>query len=144
MSLYIDTSCLLKLLFQEPERSRVYELVINEPKVIVSDLTRLEALIQINAHEQGRGVTPAGARSMRKALASILAREPFVATDCPAYIIRLADRQVALRAARVHCRTLDRLHLAAMEGLGLRQLLTNDIAQAGAARALGFAVLMPT
>ena len=41
------------------------------------------------------------------------------------------------------CPTLDRLHLASMEALNLRRLLTNDDAQARAARALGFAVIVP-
>jgi hypothetical protein len=41
------------------------------------------------------------------------------------------------------CPTLDRLHLAAMQSLELRHLLTNDDAQARAARALGFSVVVP-
>ena len=43
----------------------------------------------------------------------------------------------------MHCRTLDRLHLAAMEALGLRRLLTNDEIQGRAAKARGFEVLLP-
>ena len=37
--------------------------------------------------------------------------------------------------------SLDRLHLAAMEDLGVRRLMTADEAQAAAAKALGFEVL---
>jgi predicted nucleic acid-binding protein len=55
--------------------------------------------------------------------------------------------QTALRqdreARRVHCRTLDRLHLAAMEELGLRRLMTTDTAEAAGAKALGFEVVSP-
>ena len=55
--------------------------------------------------------------------------------------------QTALRqdreARRVHCRTLDRLHLAAMEELGLRRLMTTDTAQAAGGKALGFEVVSP-
>jgi hypothetical protein len=40
-------------------------------------------------------------------------------------------------------RTLDRLHLAAMEELGLHRLMTHDVPQAEAARVLGYAVLSP-
>ena len=47
------------------------------------------------------------------------------------------------KARRIHCRTLDRLHLAAMEELGLRRLMTNDSAEAAGAKALGFAVVSP-
>ncbi len=41
------------------------------------------------------------------------------------------------------CRTLDRLHLAAMEDLQVRRLLTNDAIQAEAANELGFQVILP-
>jgi hypothetical protein len=40
-------------------------------------------------------------------------------------------------------RTLDRLHLAAMEELGLHRLMTHDGPQAKAAAARGYAVLSP-
>jgi hypothetical protein len=42
-----------------------------------------------------------------------------------------------------YCPTLDRLHLAVMQALGFRRLLTNDDAQARAGRALGFSVSLP-
>jgi predicted nucleic acid-binding protein len=55
--------------------------------------------------------------------------------------------QTALRqdrdARRIHCRTLDRLHLAAMADLGLERLMTNDAAEAAGAKALGFEVVSP-
>ena len=55
--------------------------------------------------------------------------------------------QTALRQQRSprqpHCRSLDRLHLAAMKEFGLRRLMTNDAAQAAGARALGFEVVSP-
>jgi predicted nucleic acid-binding protein len=38
---------------------------------------------------------------------------------------------------------LDRLHLAAMQALDVRRLLTNDEIQARAAAALGFEILRP-
>jgi predicted nucleic acid-binding protein len=43
----------------------------------------------------------------------------------------------------VHCRTLDRLHLAIMESLGATRLMTHDEAQAKAATELGFQVMRP-
>ncbi len=46
-------------------------------------------------------------------------------------------------AGRIHCRAFDRLHLAAMEELGARRLMTNDKNQAAAAKALGFEVITP-
>ena len=60
------------------------------------------------------------------------------------YLIDGAHGEQQIRGARTfHCRTVDRLHLAAMDELGLRRLLTNDKAQAAAAAALGFTVITP-
>ena len=43
----------------------------------------------------------------------------------------------------LHLRSLDRLHLAAMEDLGIKQLMTNDTNQGVAAHALEYAVVSP-
>jgi predicted nucleic acid-binding protein len=143
MSLYLDTSCLLKLLFAEPERLRVYEVIQREAVVVISDLARLEASIQIKGREEGRAISRSQASSLRRALATLVAAEPFHGVTCPGRLVEIASHQVADRRRLGHCRTLDRLHLAAMEGLGLGRLLTNDDQQASAARALGFDVLTP-
>ena len=45
MSLYLDTSCLLKMLFPEPETRRVMQLVAVEEHVVISTLARLETLV---------------------------------------------------------------------------------------------------
>jgi predicted nucleic acid-binding protein len=46
-------------------------------------------------------------------------------------------------ARDLHCRTLDRLHLAAAEKFGLTRIMTRDAAQAKAAEELGFEVVSP-
>ena len=46
-------------------------------------------------------------------------------------------------AGEWHCRSLDGLHVAAIQELGQRRLLTNDAKQAAAARALGDEVVSP-
>ena len=61
----------------------------------------------------------------------------------PAGIDGVAAGQLIPLGRSVHCRTLDRLHLAAMQALGVRRLLTNDDIQTRAATALGFEVLRP-
>jgi uncharacterized protein with PIN domain len=43
MSLYLDTSCLWKLLVDEPESARVREIVGKEPLVVISSYTEFEA-----------------------------------------------------------------------------------------------------
>jgi len=62
---------------------------------------------------------------------------------CPPGVIEVAEAQVRPLVRAAYCRTLDRLHLATMETMGLRRLLTNDAVQAAAARALGFEVVTP-
>ena len=141
MSLYIDTSALLKLFFSEPESVRTSEIVSRESDITVSSLARLEALIQIQRREAIGVLTPAKARERRKRLEKLVTMFPFSLQLCPSASITVAEGQV--RAGTLYCRTLDRLHLASMQLLHLSRLLTNDDAQANAARALGFDVILP-
>lgn len=80
---------------------------------------------------------------MLQRVEAVLRMAPYEPTCCPGDLIEMAETQLRPLRRPVHCRTLDRLHLAAMEGLGLRRLLTNDDTQAAAARALGFQVVLP-
>ncbi len=140
MSLYLDTSCLVKLLKVEPETDAVSQLVHGETEVVVSELTLLEAEQQITAARLGGQLTPAQARQAEAALKETTAEPPFVVRAIATDVFQIARRQ---SAGKGYCRTLDRLHLAAMESLGVRRLLTHDDQQAAAARALGFAVVRP-
>jgi len=76
-----------------------------------------------------------------KDLAAILASRPFASRPLNGRVFTRALDQY--RESKIHCRSLDRLHLAAMEELGLRSLMTHDARQAAAARELGYAVVMP-
>src|SRR5262249_30145806 len=100
---------------------RVAALVAGERRVIVSGLARLEALSP-GLPPRDRAVRARGdaarAGAHRRAAAVTLLTEAF-------------------------CRTLDRLHLAAMQQLCIGRLLTNDHAQAAVARELGLEVVMP-
>ena len=58
-------------------------------------------------------------------------------------MVDVAEAQVRPLASSLHCRTLDRLHLAVMQIIGVQRLLTNDDRQAAVARALGFEVSVP-
>jgi len=140
MSLYLDTSCLLKLLLVEPESASVRELVVAEPEVVVSALAQLEAAQALLAMRLGGEISRAQQVRLQRVLGQILETPPFVLLPFPADTIALAGKQAA---SGVYCRTLDRLHLAVMESAGLRRLLTNDATQAAAAKALGFAVITP-
>ena len=143
MSLYLDTSCLLKLLFAEPESPKTSRLVAAEPEVVVSSLARLEALVQIQGRAAGGLLTTRSAATLARLLDQTLASAPFNLVNTPAGIDRVAAGQLFPISRSVHCRTLDRLHLAAMQALSVRRLLTNDDIQARAGAALGFEVLRP-
>jgi predicted nucleic acid-binding protein len=70
----------------------------------------------------------------------------YLDTSCLLKLLLEESESAAVRTAlarRVHCRTLDRLHLAAMEELSLRRLMTTDTAQAAGGKALGFEVVSP-
>jgi predicted nucleic acid-binding protein len=143
VSLYLDTSCLLKMLFPEPETSRVIQLVAGEEHVVVSSLARLETLVQVHARTVGGLLTRAAARSLIERLDELLRRDPYEVVRTPTEIVDLAEGQVRPLPRRAYCPTLDRLHLAVMRLLDLHRLLTNDGAQARAARAIGFSAVVP-
>jgi predicted nucleic acid-binding protein len=140
--LYLDTSCFLKLLFTEPQSAGVIQLLTAESEVIVSTLTRVEALVQIRGREVGRAITRRDGARIRAKGDSLLANPPFELVELSGGIFEIAEREARAPGAG-HCRTLDRLHLAAMETLGVRRLLTTDAQQAAAARALGFDAVVP-
>lgn len=143
MSLYLDASCLLKTLFPEAETARVLQLVAADDHVVVSTLARLETSVQIHARRAGGLLGDAAARALSARLDAMLALTPYEVVRTPAEVVDVAERQLRALARGGHCPTLDRLHLAVMESLGLRRLLTNDQAQARAARARGLTVILP-
>lgn len=140
--IYLDTSCLLKLFLEEPESEAVRLAVAREPEVIVSALTELETSVQLKAGWLAGEYREGRFRAYRSRLNAFRATDPFRFRPLASSLFETALRQN--RSARqLHCRTLDRLHLAAMEELRLRRLMTNDAAEAAAARALGFEVMRP-
>lgn len=140
--LYIDTSSLLKLFIREPETAAVRRLIEIEPAVVVSSLARLETVVQLKAAWKGGDLTRAQYTRAVGQAAVVLAGEPFEIRSLPGTVFQIALRQHE-SFRDVHCRSLDRLHLAAMEELGIRRLMTNDAKQADAARAMGIEVLVP-
>ena len=139
--LYIDSSSLLKTMWEEPESDAVRVAIAGEAQVVVSTLTELETEVQLRAKWLG-GVTPkVRYDAYRAKLASFRRTSPFQFRELSGAVFQLGILQHV--SGRWHGRTLDRLHLAAMSELGLRRLLTNDSKQAAAARALGYDVLSP-
>ena len=140
--LYIDTSSLLKLLLPEPESRRVQAAVADEAAVVVSSLTELEAETQLRAGLLGGHLTRRRYSRVLECLAGFRQQEPFTFRSLPGTLFQTALRQHRA-AERPHLRVIDRLHLAAMEELDIRRLMTHDAAQAKAASRMGYEVMSP-
>lgn len=140
--IYLDTSCLLKLMLEEPESGAVRMAVAREPEVIVSALTELETAVQLRSGWRAGDYRERRYRAYVGRLHVLRDTDPFRFRPLAGSLFQTALRQDR-EARRVHCRTLDRLHLAAMEELGLRRLMTTDTAQAAGGKALGFEVVSP-
>lgn len=140
--LYLDTSSLLKLLLPEPESVHVQEVVSAEDVVVVSALAELEGEIQLRAGWLGGDFTRAQYRRLVQCLLEFKEQEPFVFRSLPGTLFQTALQQHRA-TERPHIRTVDRLHLAAMQELEISRLMTHDCTQAQAAVALGYEVLSP-
>jgi len=140
--IYLDTSCLLKLLWEEPESADVRRAVDGQDEVVVSSLTELETEVQLKAAAIGGEIRASQWRQYQVRLTAMRNLDPFHFRHLPAAVFSTALRQH--RHPQVaYCRTLDRLHLAAMEELRLKRLMTLDEIQAKAAQALGYEILYP-
>jgi uncharacterized protein len=132
LSLYVDTSALLKRYVEEPESEQAERFLLADPVWVTARHTSVE--VKRNLAKLLRGV------------ALSTAREQFERDWRRTNVVEL-DEQTCNLAADVAeisgLRTLDALHLAALRrtaGQGL-PLLTFDLRQAQAARHLGISVL---
>jgi uncharacterized protein with PIN domain len=139
--IYIDSSSLLKILWEEPESQAVRQAIAVEDQVVVSTLAELETEVQLRTKRLAGVITQTRYKAYRTKLSSFRETAPFAFSELSGNVFRRAIQQHI--SARRHCRSLDRLHLAAMDELGQHRLLTNDIKQAAAAQALGYEVVSP-
>ena len=140
--IYLDTSCLLTLLFLEPSSASVASGIQEESSVVVSVLTELETLVQLKAGWTGGRLSRNEWRQAEAKFGLLRSQPPFEFRPLPARIFQTALRQHR-NSGELHCRSLDRWHLAAMEELKISRLMTHDESQAKAAIELGFQVVRP-
>jgi predicted nucleic acid-binding protein len=140
--IYLDTSCLLKFLREEPGSEDVRRAVETEDEVVVSFLTELEAEVQLKAGAEGGAIRTSQDRHFQARLVALRNLDPFHFRPLPAAVFSTALRQHRHKQS-LYCRSLDRLHLAAMEELKLTRLITHDEIQAKVAGALGYQVICP-
>jgi len=140
--IYLDTSCVVKLLRDEEASDAVRTAVAEEETVIISSLAELETEVQMKAAAAGGEIRRSQWRQFQARLLAMHNLDPFHFRHLPASVFSTALRQHRHPQA-AFCRTLDRLHLAAMEELNLTRLMTLDEAQAKAAEALNYRVARP-
>src|SRR6185312_13636591 len=133
---------LLKLLREESDSPAVAGAVATEDHVIVSSLAELEAEVQLRAATLGGQITTSQWRQYLAKLTGMRNFDPFHFRHLPASVFSTALKQHRHPRA-AYCRSLDRLHLAAMEELNVRRLMTLDQAQASAAAALNYEIVEP-
>lgn len=132
MTLYVDSSALLKLYVDEEDSARAAELVGADPALVTSWVTVVECRRNIARLLEGT------------ALASAL--DAFE-RDLDSFALVVAGEMVCRAAARIGevlgVRSLDAIHLASAQQLQITAMpfLTFDLRQAQAARSLGFTVL---
>ena len=140
--IYADTSCLLKVLRPEPLSEAVWMAIHDEAMVVVSALAELETLVQLKAAWTGGGLSRSEWRQMETRFGVLRNQPPFEFRSLPAALFQTALRQHR-NSGRLHWRSLDRLHLAAMAELNITRLMTHDESQAKAAQDAGYQVVRP-
>ena len=109
--IYIDSSSLLKLLWEETESAAVRDVIAAaEDQVVVSSLAELETEVQLRAKWLDGNFTKARCADYRAVLASFRETAPFDFRELPGAVFQRALQQHR-DAEKLHCRTLDRLHL---------------------------------
>lgn len=131
MTLYVDTSALLKRYVDEPDSERAGEWLASDPELVTGRHTVVEVRRNLAV--------------LLPAEAAASARRTF-GEDLAAFaIVELDDATCELAASiaeQTGVRTLDALHLGAARRLGSAvTFLTYDVRQASAARALGLTVV---
>lgn len=132
MSLYVDSSALLKRYIDEPDSDAAERILRSDAALVTGRHTVVEVRRNLTRVLPERAATEARAAFLRDLLA-------FAVVELDADTCELG----AAIAEVTGVRTLDALHLAAAQRAGgaALQFLTFDLRQAQAARGLGFTVI---
>ena len=140
--IYADTSCVLPVLRPEPLSGQVWSAIHAESAVVISALAELETLVQLKAAWTGGSMTRNQWRQAQTKFGVLRNQSPFEFRTLSSAVFQVALRQHR-NSGGLHCRSMDRLHLAAMEELKISRLMTHDESQAKAAIEAGFKVVRP-
>jgi uncharacterized protein len=130
VTLYVDSSAILKRYVDERDSAAAVELAASDPVIATSRLTEVEVRRNLTRLLDG----PALVASRRQ-----------FAADLDAFALINIDAVVCNEASRIAeetlCRSLDAIHLACALRAGRATVLTFDIRQAAAARTIGLRVI---
>ena len=131
MTLYVDTSALMKRYIAERDSDIADELMADDPVLVTSRLTEVELRRNLTRLLEGD---------------HLLAARRQVQADLDAFALVSLDDVTCNDAARIAeqtlCRSLDALHVAAARRAGeSTTFLTFDVRQAQAARSAGLMVV---
>ena len=130
MTVYADSSAILKRYVDEADSDQANELLATDPVLVTGRHTIVEVRRNLT-----RLLSPTDATAARATFVADLAS--FAVVEVDAATCELA----ATIAEQTGVRTLDALHLGAARRLGtVLTFVTFDVRQAHAARSLGFAV----
>ena len=130
MTVYVDSSAILKRYVDEADSDQANELLAADPVLVTGRHTIVEVRRNLT-----RLLSPTDATAARATFVADLAS--FAVVEVDAATCELA----ATIAEQTGVRTLDALHLGAARRLGtVLTFVTFDVRQAHAARSLGFAV----
>jgi uncharacterized protein len=133
VTLYVDSSALMKRYVREADTERANQLLASDPEVVTARHTLVEVRRNL-----ARLLDPAGAANARQDFAADLADISIVELD------EGTCEVAATIAEQTGVRALVALHLGAARRFGTGiSFLTFDVRQAEAARSLGFRVLGP-
>ena len=131
MTLYVDSSALLKRYVDEPDSERAIELLVSDPALVTGRHTVVEVRRNL-----AQLLAPPDASAARASFTTDV--KSFAIVELDAATCELA----ATIAEQTGVRTLDALHLGAALRLGTAiGFLTFDVRQAVVARTLGFSVV---
>jgi predicted nucleic acid-binding protein len=131
MTLYVDTSALLKRYVDERDSEVAIELMATDPVLVTSHLTEIESRRNLARLLDGTNLTTT---------------QRMLQNDLDAFALVALDATTCSEAARIAeqtlCRSLDALHISAARRAGAHTtLLTFDIRQAQSARTIGMNVI---
>lgn len=132
MSLYVDSSALLKLYFEEPDSSRAEDILASDLDWITGRLTSVEVRRNLARELVGSDLAAARHQFERDWANTAVVELTFDVCEAAAELAEVTG-----------ARSLDALHLgvAKVVGGGTLPIVTFDLRQAQAARSLGWVVL---